>query len=302
LDAFQVMTDHAYLIYPGQLRAVLIPDLSVLHVPQCHTQGTNDWWQKLFEHARNHADLVFTFSEDSRSDVTASLGIPPEKIAAVPLAADPCYKPILETEVRARLSTWGLEYGKYLLTVSAIEPRKNHRTLFRAYAQYRRRMGPDSLPLVVAGAPAWLYQEILDEPARLGISDAIRFVGKVDGLEYLYNGARALVYPSLFEGFGLPPLEAMACGTPVVVSNATSLPEVVQDAGLFFSPLDELALAEHLAQITADAATRERCSARGLAVASQFSWRRTAEMYLAALQAQPVRVRAVRHDSVASCA
>ncbi|HEV3145972.1 MAG TPA: glycosyltransferase family 1 protein [Gemmataceae bacterium] len=301
LDVFQVITERNYRIYPAQLRAVLIPDLSVLHAPEHHTEENKILWREMFEHAQNHADLVVTYSEHTRLDVATNLGIPVEKIVAVPLAADPCFRPLGEAEVRAKLLAWGLEYRRYLFTVSTIEPRKNHRALFRAYAQYRQRAGKDCLPLVVAGAPGWLHDEILAEPARLGIAEAVRFVGRVEGLEYLYNGATAFVYPSLFEGFGLPPLEAMACGTPVVASNATSLPEVVQDAGLMFDPLDDCALSEHIIRITSDPVLREDLAARGLEVARQFSWRRTAELYVAALRNAAEQRNTVGKEVMSSC-
>src|SRR5579864_5960329 len=299
-DAFQVITDQAYKVRPEQLRSVLIPDLSVLHAPEFHSEEDRAFGYELFKHAQKHADLVVMYSQHTRSDVIKSFGIPASKVVAVPLAADDCYKPMPEADVRVMMAAWALPYRKYLLTVGTIELRKNLTTLFRAYVQYRRRAGEEALPLVVAGAPGWLHQEIVDEPARLGIADAVRFMGRVDGLEYLYNGAAAFVYPSLFEGFGRRPLEAMACGISVIASNATSLPEVVQDAGLLFHPVDDRALAEHLLQITADPALRSQCTARGLAVARQFSWRKTAQAYVAAIGKAVERHRHASREVVTS--
>ena len=282
LDVFQYFFCTTYPLVPGRLNSFLIPDLTPLHLPECHTRGNRELWGGLYQMVRRHADLVITYSEHGRRDVAAELGIAIERIRAIPLAAEARFRPLPEEEVRRELAPLGLEYGRYILTVGTLEPRKNHKLLFRAYARMSRNRDVPSFPLVVAGAKGWLFDEIFEEAARSGIGDSVRFLGHADKLEYLYNGARVMVYPSLFEGFGLPPLEAMACGTPVVTSNATSLPEVVGGGGLMVDPSDADGLAGALESVLTDERLRAELRKKGLARAKLFSWSRYAQELLAA--------------------
>ncbi len=161
--------------------------------------------------------------------------------------------------------------------MGTIEPRKNHERLFAAYAQWRRETGGD-MPLVLAGGKGWLMDDVARTVASLGIADRLVFTGYVTDAElaWLYASCRAFLYPSLFEGFGLPVLEAMSLGAPVVCSDATSLPEVAGQAALLVDPLDVAGLARAMAAVSADAALRERLRAASLARAGLFSWKKTA--------------------------
>jgi len=177
---------------------------------------------------------------------------------------------------------YGLE-GPFLLSVGSLEPGKNRERLLQAFARLQARGLKHTL--VVAGQRAWRYEGEAPLARRLGLADSVRFLGHVPqaDLPALYSAADLFVFPSLYEGFGLPALEAMACGTPVVASNVSALPEVVGDAALQVSPLDVEALADAIERLLRDDRLRADLRERGLERARQFSWekaaRRTAEVY-----------------------
>src|SRR5262249_23352798 len=174
---------------------------------------------------------------------------------------------------------YGLSYGDYLLFVGNVEPRKNLRALLEAYTRMRTVTGC-SPQIVIAGGSGWKNGPIHRAATRSTFASDIRFLGHVPetDLAALMNGALAFVYPSLYEGFGLPPLEAMACGAPVITSKRSSLPEVVGDAALLVDPGDRRQLADAMAQIATDAALREDLRERGLKRAERYSWDETARL------------------------
>jgi glycosyltransferase involved in cell wall biosynthesis len=163
---------------------------------------------------------------------------------------------------------------RFILFVGTLEPRKNVANLIQAYAQ----LPPDRPPLMLIGGKGWLYDEIYERIEALNLSDEIHFVGYVplDDLPWWYNAAELFVYPSLYEGFGLPPLEAMACGTPVITSSSSSLPEVVGQAGVLVDPNDSQMLAEAMQHVLVDTDARTRMKAAGVERAKGFSWEQTA--------------------------
>jgi glycosyltransferase involved in cell wall biosynthesis len=276
-DVFQTITSTSFPPVPGRLDAFLVPDLTVVHHPEHHTEGNRRYWNGVFQIIQKHASLVTTYSSHARQDVIRTLGIPPEKVVVSYLGCDAEYRPVPPETAAPTLANLGLEYGKYILTVGTIEPRKNHVTLLRAYATLKARGRVAGVPLVVVGSKGWGYEPVLAEIDRLGLTGDVRVFGFVESLAGMYSGAGVMVYPSLYEGFGLPPLEAMACGCPVVTSNATSLPEVVGDAGLMVEPTDHVALAERIDQVLSDPALRGRLSAAGVRRAAGFTWRKYAE-------------------------
>jgi glycosyltransferase involved in cell wall biosynthesis len=166
---------------------------------------------------------------------------------------------------------------RFILYLGTIEPRKNVATLVRAYARLRNEW-PAAPNLVLAGGPGWMYEEVFGMIGRLGLSGHVRLPGFVEGEEQplWYNAAAVLAYPSLYEGFGLPPLEAMACGTPVIASNAASLPEVVGETGLLVPPLDEQAWTVALRRVLEDDRLAGELRRAGPERAARFSWRRMA--------------------------
>jgi alpha-1,3-rhamnosyl/mannosyltransferase len=230
------------------------------------------------EPAVTRASHIITPSRSTRDDVLKLLPVDPERVSVVPEGVDPIFAPRPANEVAARLAPLGLRAGEYLLYVGTIEPRKNLLRLLQALDL----AGATTGPLVLAGGHGWNNAAIRTAVERLARTGRVRSLGYVpDELRpVLLTGARAFVYPSLYEGFGLPPLEAMACGTPVLTSNVSSLPEVVGDAALFVNPDDVDALATGLARLWRDETLRADLRARGLAQARQFSWERTARATL----------------------
>jgi glycosyltransferase involved in cell wall biosynthesis len=197
-------------------------------------------------------------------------------VRVIPLAADASFRPSIERPSKL-LPDLDVDCS-YLLTVGTLEPRKNLPRLFEAFRLLKDRY---HIPhkLVVAGPGGWKNQDVFQSVRRLDLSNAIVFAGYVprEVLDSLYRHAAMLVYPSLYEGFGLPPLEAMACGCPVAVSYTSSLPEVVGEAGIYFDPLDIEGIAQAIHQILSSSELRARLVQSGLAQSAKFSWRKTAE-------------------------
>ncbi|HYP52293.1 MAG TPA: glycosyltransferase family 1 protein, partial [Pyrinomonadaceae bacterium] len=261
-----------------------VHDLAFEHIPETFKRRS---WMQLRLTVRRTARAaahVITVSEYSKRDIMATYGIPEERITVTPEAAAPHFRPAPPAEVERVRRKYGVR-GDYVLAVGSIQPRKNLARLVRAYSGLRSRRSQDKLPqLVLVGKRAWLYGDTLRTVERSGLSDRTLFTGYVSeaDLPALYTGALLFVYPSYFEGFGLPPLEAMACGTPVVAGDRTSLPEVVGDAGLLVDPFDESAIGAGLERLLDDSELRASLRVKGLERARLFDWRETARLTLAA--------------------
>ena len=186
----------------------------------------------------------------------------------------PMFRPVTDPAVLQGVRRkYGLENAPFVLTVGTLQPRKNHARLVRAFSKVDNRY-----LLVIAGDPGWSYDETMQAIRETGQAERVRLIGYVgDDLPALYSAATALAFPSLYEGFGFPPAEAMACGTPVVASNVSSLPEVVGNAGLQVDPFDVDALAEALVRLTEDNDLRAELRKRGFEQASRFTWEEAAE-------------------------
>jgi glycosyltransferase involved in cell wall biosynthesis len=197
---------------------------------------------------------------------------------------DAAYRPYAAEEVDRFRQEKG--YGRYLLHVGTLQPRKNIPLLLEAFAQLQE----PELKLVLIGGKGWLYEEIFARVQALGLSERVHFTGYVpdDELPLWYNAAELLVFPSVYEGFGLPVVEAMACGTPVIAANSASIPEAVGEAGLLFDPHNVAELAEQITAVLHDPQLSAKMRALGLAHASQFSWERagreTAVVYRRAVE------------------
>jgi glycosyltransferase involved in cell wall biosynthesis len=223
------------------------------------------------------ADRIITVSEHSRQRLGQVYRVEPSKVDVTPEAADPRFRPLYggarETEFRKR---FGIE-GPYLLYVGSLEPKKNIDNLLAAFVRAKRE---HDLPhvLVLAGGGGGMPYDAQEAAQAFGADGSVVITGYLpeDLLPYAYNAADAFIYPSLYEGFGLPPLEAMACGTPTIVSHATSLPEVVGEGALLVDPEDVAAMAEAMGRLVGDPELRSRLSERGLERAGQFSWQATA--------------------------
>ena len=234
------------------------------------------WATALALRAAGH---VLTPSESTRCDLLSVYRLPAEKVTSVPLAADPALCPRPEAEIEALRRKHGLPEA-YVLYLGSNKPHKNLTRLVEAWA----RLQPQSYPLVIAGAWNPRYQESRLRAETLGLRPSVLWLGPIpeSDLPALYAGATAFVFPSLYEGFGLPVLEAMACGAPVVCARTSSLLEVGADAALYFDPTSVAAMADALKRALADPGLRTDLRQRGLARAAQFSWERTARQTLRA--------------------
>jgi glycosyltransferase involved in cell wall biosynthesis len=264
-----------------------IHDLAFEHLPE--TFNRRSWMQLRLTVRRTarRAAQIITVSEYSRSDISRTYGIPPDRITVTPEAASPNLLPVTnETELRRIRESYGIQQN-YILSLCSIQPRKNLVRLIEAYSCLRGVRPKVKLPqLVLAGKRGWLDSETFRAAEQNALGKDILFTGYVPerDLAGLYSGAVCFVYPSYFEGFGLPVVEAMQCGVPVIAGNRTSLPEVVGEAGLLFDPFDTQALINALTQVIEDAEFRGVLRAKGLERAKQFSWRTTAKLTLDAYQ------------------
>jgi glycosyltransferase involved in cell wall biosynthesis len=288
-DVFHA-TNHMFPFKVRAARTVLtIHDVTILLFPQWHPAARLRLMGQALAPAAARADRIVTPSHYTRHDVLKLLPVDPERVVVVPGGIDPIFTPRGEAEVATRLAPLGLRPDDYLLFLGTIEPRKNLSRLLEAVESAGREIGV----LVLAGGQGWNNAAIRDAIVRLTRAGRARDLGYVpdDLRRPLLAGARAFVYPSLYEGFGLPPLEAMACGTPVLTSNVSALPEVMGDAALYVDPEDVSALTAALRRIWGDAALRADLRARGLARATMFSWDRTArltlEVYRSVLEEPP---------------
>jgi glycosyltransferase involved in cell wall biosynthesis len=219
-------------------------------------------------------------SETTRRDVVTRYGIPPERVRVVYHGVNPRFKPVRLAASQQIKDKYQLP-DQYILAVGTIEPRKNLVVLLEAYHVLRQH-NPD-LQLVIAGKRGWHSEPFFERLQTLGLTDQVKLLGFVpdEDLPALYNFAEAFAFPSIYEGFGLPVLEAMACGTPVVCSNTSSLPEVAGEAALLLAPTDTRGWSTALQQVLDNPALRADLRQRGLRQAAQFTWAETAQQTLA---------------------
>lgn len=263
-----------------------VHDLSWLNYPETHPLERVRFLDRHLPRTLEKAAAVFTDSQFIADEIVAKLGVPRAKLRVVPLGVDAAYRPRPRDELVPTLAKYGVADHAYLLVVATQEPRKNLARLVRAYAAL-----PPALrarhPLVIVGARGWLNADLESVLAPLETRGEVRRLGYVgeDELPLLYAGAHAFTFPSLYEGFGLPVLEALASGVPVLTSNVSSLPEVVRDddgaIALTVDPLDEAALRGGLERLLEDGAWRTRAAPRGVQRARAFTWARCVEQTVA---------------------
>jgi glycosyltransferase involved in cell wall biosynthesis len=237
------------------------------------------------DHAVRSADRIIAVSEATRQDMLRLLPVDPAKVTVIHEAADPVYRPMSDpASVAPVLERYRLEKA-FVLYVGTIEPRKNLPLLLHAFRRVRDG-GDQTVQLAIAGRKGWLADDVYALCERLGLNAYVKFLGPLPAQELaaLYNAAEAFVMPSLYEGFGLPVVEAMACGAPVLVSSVSSLPEVAGDAGLCLDPHDADAWAAALARVLGDSTLRASLRRKSLKRATAFSWERAARETLAVYQ------------------
>lgn len=263
--------EHLLLPLRSVPTVLTVHDLIFRHMP-AHHKALNRWYLNLTMPLYClRATHVVAVSEWTRRDLMAAYGLPPERVTVIPEAADPRFRLQPPEAVAAVRACYGLP-DRYLLFVGTVEPRKNLSRLLTAFETIRAEGLSDGL--VIVGKRGWLNSDFFDQLGRSPASDAVLLLGYVpdDALPAVYAGAQALVFPSLYEGFGLPILEGMACGTPVVASNASSIPEVGGDAAVYFDPMDTEAMVEALRRLLRDGDLQEEMRARAIAQAARFSW------------------------------
>lgn len=259
---------------------ITIHDLSFLHFPETKDAASRRYYNGQIDAAVARADAILADSEATRQDVIGMLSVPPEKVTTVWAGIDARFAPAPPQEI-ARVRAAHSLPEEYILFVGTVEPRKNLQGLMRAYGTLRADLS-DAPPLVIAGRRGWLNDPIHALPAELGIADRVCWVEDIpDGdLPALYSGANVLCLPSLYEGFGFPVLESMACGTPVVTSGRGSLSEVAGDAAILIDPDEVAGIGDGLRRALTDTALRADLRRRGFAQVRKFTWAEAARRAL----------------------
>jgi glycosyltransferase involved in cell wall biosynthesis len=278
-----------FVLPPTRARAlVTIHDLSFMVHPECAEPSMVRYLNSAVPRSLQRADIILADSEATRQDLARLLAVESARVTVVYGGVDPRFQPLAAEAIEPVRRKLGLP-ERFLLFVSRIEPRKNLVRLIEAFAQLLRTSDPNlqsaicGLHLVLAGRRGWMYDDVFATIARLGLGERVRYLDFVDDndLPALYNLAWAAVYPSIYEGFGLPALEALACGTPLVTADNSSLPEVAGDAAVLVSAEDVGSIASGLARVVSDEALRARNRARGLERARGFTWEQAARQVLA---------------------
>lgn len=263
---------------------VTVHDLNFEVSPETIHPVRRAYLRRITRWSVRRARRVIAISQSTASDIRHLYGVSEEKLAVIPYGLDAIFTPdnarALEPVVRQRYSL----PDRFLLFVGTLEPRKNLPRLLEAYALARRHT--DLPPLVLAGAPGWQHQRILTQARGLGIEEQVVFAGYIsrEHLPGVYAAASALLYPSLYEGFGLPPLEAMGCGTPVLASSTSAMPEVVGDGGVLVDPRDVQQIADGILRIARDEQLRRQVIGQGLERAKRFRWDEAARCTLEVLK------------------
>jgi len=278
LDLFH-STDFIPPAWGARRFVITVHDLNFLYYPQYLTAHARRYYNDQIAWAVKRAAAILVDSDATRCDLEQLLHVPRERITVVHLAAEEHFRPLPLAEIREVLRRYDLAPG-YLLFVGTWEPRKNLPGLLQALAMLHAR--GEHRSLVIAGRPGWLYDEIFAWVQQLGLEPWVRFIERVPAADLvaLYNGALLLALPSFYEGFGLPALEAMQCGTPAIVANRASLPEVVGDAGLLIDPDDPSTLADACWRLIHEEGLCARLREAGLEQARCFTWSETARKTL----------------------
>ncbi len=281
LDVFH-NTDHFLPVLPFKAKKVMtVHDLSFLRFPRFFQKRRTLFKKALLSRSLRIADRIIADSFSTKRDLVELAGVRDDRIDVVHLAAEGIFKPVDDRSFKETvLKKYGIT-GRFLLFLGTLEPRKNVASLIRAYEALK-----DAPCLVIAGRKGWLYEEIFKAASVSKAASRIKFIGPPDqsDLPALYSSCEAFVYPSLFEGFGIPALEAMSCGAPVVTSNVSSIPEVTGDAAVYVDPNDIASIADGIRSVLNSVELRSSLSSRGIERAAMFSWKKSAQLTLNAYE------------------
>ncbi|MCB9454682.1 MAG: glycosyltransferase family 4 protein [Anaerolineaceae bacterium] len=259
---------------------ITVHDLNFLHYPDLLTAESRRYYNDQIVAAVRQADHILADSEATKADIVEMLGVPAAKITVHMLGVEERFRPLPDESLQTFYREYDLP-AQYILFVGTFEPRKNIGGLLAAYRALRNEL-PDAPPIVLAGRRGWMFDETMARIRQMGLDAHIHWRENIpdDALPALYNGAQVLVTPSFYEGFGLPALEAMACGTVPIVSNRSSLPEVVGDIGLQINPDDPTTLTQALYHALTDSGWLRRMQVAALERARLFTWSHTAAITL----------------------
>lgn len=264
--------------FTSKKSVVTVLDLTFLLYPETMTKRSRFYWDFFMRLSIKKAWRIITMSESTKGDLINYFGVPDKKIRVIHIS-------LIEDLSRSKLAKSHIErvkkkYGlpeRYILYLGTLEPRKNIKRLVQAFYKVKKK-GDIEYKLIIAGKKGWLFSDIFQVVNDLDLRDDVIFTGFIPDkdLPGIYSGAALFVFPSLYEGFGLPPLEAMACGTPVITSNVSSLPEVVGNAAILIDPYNIEELADAIYRVLSDANLRSEMINKGLSQVKKFSWERCA--------------------------
>jgi len=267
----------------GKLIATIY-DLTPLKFPGLHIPNVvSSWSEKAKAFIKDRIDMIIAVSENTKNDIMEILKIPNDRIRVIHGAVRQEYKEIKNKKLLKEILTKYNIDCPYILTIGTLEPRKNHVRLIKAFSFLEKEFCVnENYKLVIVGKRGWLYKDICRIVEELKLRNKIIFTGYIqdEDIPPLINGASLFVYPSLYEGFGLPPLEAAACGTPVITSNISSLPEVMGDGAILIDPHDVEGMAEAMYAVLTDNRLSQMLRKKGKDQAKKFSWEKTAEKTL----------------------
>jgi len=269
----------APIFYQGKM-VVTVHDLIAIKFGEDIPFFSRQFFARWMPFSYRKADHIIAISENTKKDIVKYLNIDPNKITVIPLAADEKFKPI---DDKLKIESVKKKYhtgANYLLHVGTLNPRKNLSFIIDVF--FKIASSHPNINLVITGKEGWYYENLYEKVKELKLEDRVIFTGYIDEEDkvYLYNGAKMFVFPSIYEGFGLPPLEAMACGVPVVSSNTSSMPEVIKDSGILLSPKDKVAWIKEISILLDDPKKIQQLKTSGLKRAKDFSWKKTAELTL----------------------
>jgi glycosyltransferase involved in cell wall biosynthesis len=259
-------------------------DMTFFLYPELHTRTKRFFFPLAIRSSANRANFLIAISESTRQDAIRLLNLSPERVITIQHGVDPSFRPLKDVELKKRITVKYQLPDKFILYVGLIEPRKNLPLLIKAY----KKLVDDGTEhyLVLAGRYGWMFDEVLQQIEKLCLTDKVILTGYVDQIDLpmVYNLSDLFVYPTLYEGFGLPALEAMACGIPVITTEVSSLPEIVGEAGILVPPNDAEELFRGMKTVLQDEELRLNLARRGTEQAAKFTWERTARSTLEVYQ------------------